>query len=92
MGFEVLPATEAPANNFSVLASVVQHPPTLPPQGAGPVPSPPTNVRIIRTAAAGLKSFLGGWLQARPDPIAAAHVGHGNQSPRVSGGSRSEGR
>jgi hypothetical protein len=92
MGFEVLPATEAPANNFSVLASVVQHPPTLPAQGAGPLPSAPTNVRIIRTAAAGLKSFLGGWLRGRSDPIAAAHVGHGDHSPQGSAGPRSEGR
>jgi hypothetical protein len=47
MGFEVLPASEAPANNFTGFTSSVQHPPTVP-IATGPIPSPPSNLRIVR--------------------------------------------
>jgi hypothetical protein len=50
MGFEVLPASDVPANNFSSLASVVQPPVIQAPQfvGSFPAPSAPSNLRIIR--------------------------------------------
>jgi hypothetical protein len=44
MGFEVLPASEAPSGSYAVFAPVVQPPNALPLN----VPSPPSNVRIIR--------------------------------------------
>jgi hypothetical protein len=47
MGFEVLPASEAPPNDFSGFAAVVQHPPAVAPGPANP-PAAPANVRIIR--------------------------------------------
>ncbi|MEO6238614.1 MAG: hypothetical protein ABIQ52_16590 [Vicinamibacterales bacterium] len=45
MGFEVLPASEVPANDFSAFVSSVQHPPI---RALTAGPSAPTNVRIIR--------------------------------------------
>jgi hypothetical protein len=47
MGFEVLPASEAPSNNFSTFATLVQ-PPLILPVGATNPPGAPANLRIIR--------------------------------------------
>jgi len=48
MGFEVLPASAAPNNDFSVFASLVQHPAPQPPQYAGgPAPGAPSGLRIL---------------------------------------------
>ena len=44
MGFEVLPASEAPSGSFAGFAALVQ-PPNVAPLGT---PAPPSNVRIIR--------------------------------------------
>ncbi len=49
MGFEVLPSSEAPSNNYSSLAALVQEPAIQPPQfGGGTPPGAPTNLRIVR--------------------------------------------
>ena len=50
MGFEVLPASDSPSNNFSGLSSLVQHPPTMPIQTGPPgaLPAAPSNLRIVR--------------------------------------------
>jgi hypothetical protein len=47
MGFEVLAASDAPANNYSTLGALVQ-PPTIGPPGGTTPPGTPTNIRIIR--------------------------------------------
>ena len=47
MGFEVLPANEA-SNDYSVFSPLVQLPPMVPGGPAGPVPTAPSNVRVIR--------------------------------------------
>jgi hypothetical protein len=47
MGAEVLAASDAPANNFSSLSSLVQPPPVIAVGAANP-PGAPSNLRIIR--------------------------------------------
>ena len=47
MGFEVLPASEVPANDFSGFTPLVQHPATVAPR-MGTAPAAPSNLRIIR--------------------------------------------
>ncbi len=89
MGFEVFPASEAPANDFSNFLSVVQHPPLTVPSGSTtPPPAAPGNVRIIRTAAS-IASPESSATQftaaaAAPEIEDMSHAGHAGHVPQGS--------
>src|SRR5262249_27737349 len=81
MGFEVFPATEAPASNFSSFASIVQPPPRTPVQYVnGSVPTAPTNLRIVGLLLDALFSRAGA-VPARLSPALQPADAHAHMHP-----------